>query len=106
MGKQDQGDCRKHLENRREQPIRCSLMDASTNQGHITKDRKRIPDGCLAQHGGILPRRDQFRAVPGPIQSVDSFGPDALHGDLQCIGRFFRPPRQSGGTQPFADDRL
>ena len=66
----------------------------------------RIPDGCLAQHGGILPRRDQFRAVPGPIQSIDSFGPDALHGNLQCIGRFFRPPRQSGGTQPFADDRL
>ncbi len=63
--KQDQGDCRKHLENRREQPIRCSLMDAGTNQGRITKDRKRIPDGCLAQHGGILPRRDQFRAVPG-----------------------------------------
>ena len=46
-------------------------MDAGTNQGRITKDRKRIPDGCLAQHGGILPRRDQFRAVPGPIQSVD-----------------------------------
>lgn len=59
----------------------------------LQKTGSRIPDGCLAQHGGILPRRGQFRAVPGPIQSVDSFGPDALHGDLQCIGRFFRPSK-------------
>ena len=48
-----------------------------------------MPDRCLAQYGGILPRRDQFRTVPGPVQGVDPFQPDALHGNLQRSEGFF-----------------
>lgn len=70
MGKQDQGDCRKHLENRREQPIRCSSWMLVLIKAVLQKTGSEYltdvwPNMEVFFHGGISfePYRDQYKAL-------------------------------------------
>ncbi len=79
-----------------------TFVEPGTDETYSGDFRQKQSAGSMAKHGIIHAWGHQLCALPGAIQAAHSFGADALHGNLQCLGRVLRNTGRPGRHEPAA----